>query len=131
MFRLPHQKGGFTTQWVTPQWICPSYLSRSLNSTKTFQFKWVIIWPKLTVQHLVGHIPIEWCPSLTLWLSDHAPGTVCEDAIRPLPGVHVYMSQQLLSWHGLRVHCVLLHLQKKRRRKKLESARLSRRSFLT
>lgn len=56
------------------------------------------------------------CPSLiTLRFFDHVPGTVGEDAIRPLSGVHVYMSQQLLSGHGLRIHCVLLHLPNKKK----------------
>lgn len=49
---------------------------------------------------------------LTLWFSDNTPGTVCEDAISPFSGVHVYMTQQLLSGHSFRIHCVLLHLQK-------------------
>lgn len=56
--------------------------------------------------------PFEWRLLLTLWFSDHIPGTMCEDAISPFSGVHVYMSQQLLSGHGLRIHCVLLYLQK-------------------
>lgn len=48
----------------------------------------------------------------TLWLPDHFPGTICEDTIRPLSGVHVYLSQQLLSWHGLGIHYELSDLEK-------------------
>lgn len=49
---------------------------------------------------------------LTLWLSDHVPGTVCEDAVGPLPGVHVDVSQELLSGHRFGIHGVLLDLCK-------------------
>lgn len=44
---------------------------------------------------------------LTLWLSHHLSSGGCQHPVRPLSRIHVDVPQELLPWHGFRVHGVL------------------------